>query len=145
MTLADLASNLKRLDSLNPNNPKLYCVFDIDLVAVGDTDRINDKDWEFAWFCNSDPTLYEHTTDMFNALEQVSEGDDELNINGEEYEKLKMLRVKKLVSVFFTYQAAQRFIDGGRHEFREPYVEAIPLDRRNVEMRNVLSLIANTF
>lgn len=145
MSLADLSSKLKRLDSLYSNNPKLFCVFDTDLVPI-DASRSYDFKIEDVWFDESgtEPFIYDDD-ELFDALDLVSNGGDEVVIDDVEYSKLEMACVPKLISVFFTVEAAQKFIDGGRHEFRKPYIEAITIDRRNAEMLEVRSLIANTF
>lgn len=145
MSLADLAIDLRKQEERAPNNQILFCVYDIELVAIGDTDRINDADWEYGWFDCDDCVLIERDDDMFDALDLVADGEVTVTINNRKYERLNLLHVPKLVSVFLTNQAANRFIHGGRHEFRKPYVKALTIDRRNVEMRDVRSLIANTF
>lgn len=144
MSLADLATYLKAQQEAHPNNQSLWGVFDIDLVAVGDTDRINDREWEYAWFDTDECDLIEYWEDMFDALETVAQGDDEVTVNGTKYERLTMMHVPRLITVFLSRSAALRFIDGGLHEFRAASVKSISL-KRNAEMQEVRQLIANTF
>lgn len=145
MSLADLAKKLKEQDEMAPKCAYLWGVYDTDLVAVGNVDRIGDREWEYVWF-DTDGTedLIESDDELFDALDLVSQGDDLVTVNNTEYERLTAIHVPKLVSVFFSRQEARLFIDKRRHEFRKPYIESIYL-KHNSEMLEVRQLIANTF
>lgn len=142
VNLADLASDIKAQDAAG-RTPCLWCVYGIDLHPC-DPDRTGDYGYEYAWYDSSDPGLYEDGDEMFDALELVSQGDDTVTVNGNEYEKLCLSRIPKIVTVCLTRQAAINYMESNRHNLKQPFVGAISLNR-NKEMQGVREFIANTF
>ncbi|WP_131669540.1 hypothetical protein [Psychrobacter pygoscelis] len=140
--LTELANDLKAQERPG-QTPYLWCVYEIDLHPC-DPDRTGHYEYEYAWYDNSDPVLYEDGNEMYEALNVVSQGEWTVTIDGNEYEKLCLSRIPKIVTACFTRQAALNYIEANRHNLKRPFVDCISLNR-NPEMLGIRDFFKNTF
>ena len=132
------ASSILTQDNLGTANPA-YCVKERTRHFGIDDNYQNDG---YEWFCSEQQEGFDCDCDMHDALNTIAEytGEDEVNMNGDTYQKCYYRDEERTVTTCFTREHAQDYIDGNRHNLKNPfiYVESF---NRNPEMLAVRELL----
>lgn len=145
VNLAETATELKRLNDIS-SYKQLFCVYEIEFLAANEDGRFSGHHkTEEVWFLEDgteDP--YEEQEGRFQALDELSDCDDRITVNDNEYVKLTVLVVPRFVTACLTHEAAVDYIERSKHKLNRPYVETTNL-KRNAEMLGVRNFITDTF
>ena len=132
------AQSILTQDNAATANPA-YCVKERKKVFGVDKDYENDG---YDWACLADQESWSDGDAFHDALDTFANdlGEDEITINGSEYEKVYYRFQERTVTTCFTREQAQRYIDENRHNLKNPsiYVESF---NRNPEMLAVRELL----
>lgn len=132
------ASSILTQDNLGTANPA-YCVKERTRHFGIDDNYQNDG---YEWFCSEQQEGFDCDDDMYDALNTIAEytGEDEVNMNGDTYQKCYYRDEERTVTTCLTREHAQDYIDGNRHNLKNPfiYVESF---NRNPEMLAVRELL----
>ena len=132
------AQSILTQDNAATANPA-YCVKERKKVFGVDKDYENDG---YDWACLADQESWSDGDAFHDALDTFANdlGEDEITINGSEYEKVNYRFQERTVTTCFTREQAQRYIDENRHNLKNPfiYVESF---NRNPEMLAVRELL----
>jgi len=136
------ASSILTQDNLGTANPA-YCVKER-TRHFGIDDNYQYDDYE--WFCGGQQEGFDCDDDMYDALNTIAEytGEDEVNMNGDTYQKCYYRDEERTVTACFTREQAQRYIDENRHNLKNPfiYVESFNRNPEMIAMRELLICLA---
>ena len=143
--LTETATEIKRLHEIGNHKP-LFCVYEVEFLAANEDGRFSGAyRTEQVWFLEDgteDP--YENGEDRYQALDELSDGEDSVTVNGNEYVRLSVLVVPRFVTACFTKKAADQYIERKRYDLNRPYIAVRNLTS-NAEMLGVRRFLMNTF
>ena len=136
------AQSILTQDNAATANPA-YCVKERKKVFGVDKDYENDG---YDWACLADQESWSDGDAFHDALDTFANdlGEDEITINGSEYEKVYYRFQERTVTTCFTREQAQRYIDENRHNLKNPfiYVESFNRNPEMLAMRELLICLA---
>ena len=136
------ASSIRTQDNLGTANPA-YCVKER-TRHFGIDDNYQYDDYE--WFCSEQQEGIDCNDDMYDAFNTIAAytGENEVNMNGDTYQKCYYLDGESTVTICFTREQAQRYIDENRHNLKNPfiYVESFNRNPEMIAMRELLICLA---
>ena len=134
----ELSNLLQVQDNASTNNP-LYCVYETEGVAT-DSNYRSRFESEYIW-ASSVCTQYDERDAEFDALELLSQ-DDEITVDGIEYQRIFQTLIPHFVTACLTKIAAEDYIKANKYNLKNPYIYVKSLNQNN-EMIGVREFFLN--